>query len=483
MRESMWSGEKSRKIIERIVIEGTLVLETPAHFGAGNDNGAVMELLVDALDSKSPLLTGSSVAGALRSYLWSRERGYGQKQSDKNSEVSVTALLFGTSRDDDKDGKGDQSRLIVDDALGETGAVVYRDGVRLDEHSRTAAEGALYAVQLWDAGTAFPLRFELLITEGDERERLLNGLLTALNGLANSEITLGARKRRGYGRVCVAKWKARTYRLTTVEGLMAWLREGGTALSDAYAVKDLCAELSVDGRFADKRQIVTLDAKFTVDGSLLIRSADDVTDMKHLSGSNGCPILSGTSITGALRARASKILNTLTQDTTRSTEMVNGLFGSPHDQRKDRRGSRIMVEEHIIEGGVRELVQSRVSIDRFTGGALDTALFNQQPLFGSAEAGVRIRIQLRKDPDQDIEPDVGLLLLLLKDLWMGDLTLGDERSVGRGRLRGNQAQLTYQNQTWTIIANSDGPTIEPERESLDSYLHALLQKLGVPYEA
>lgn len=76
-----------------------------------------------------------------------------------------------------------------------------------------------------------------------------------------------------------------------------------------------------------------------------------------------------------------------------------------------------------------------------------------------------------------------MLLLLLKDLWIGDLTLGGERSVGRGRLRGNQAQLTYQNQTWTIAANGDGLLIEPERESLNTWLHALLQKLGVTYEA
>lgn len=406
MSKPMWSGEKSRKIIERIVIEGTLVLETPAHFGAGDDDGAVMGLLVDALDGKSPLLTGASIAGALRSYLWSRERGYGQEQSDKNSETSAAALLFGTSRADDTDGTGDQSRLIVDDALGQASGVVYRDGVRLDETSRTAAEDALYSVQLWDAGTTFPLRFELLISETDDRERLILGLVTALHGLANGEITIGARKRRGYGRVRVNEWRVRQYPLKTVEGLMAWLREGGNALPEIYRTDDLFTSLSVNRDFGDARHLVTLDAWFTLDGSLLIRSADDVTDMKHLSGSDGRSILSGTSITGALRARASKILNTLTQDTSRSTDMVNGLFGSPHDQRTNRKGSRIMVEEHVIEGGIRELVQSRVSIDRFTGGALDTALFNQQPLFGSAEAGVRICIQLRKnpDPDQDIGP-------------------------------------------------------------------------------
>ena len=41
------------------------------------------------------------------------------------------------------------------------------------------------------------------------------------------------------------------------------------------------------------------------------------------------------------------------------------------------------VEEAVIREAATGLVQSRVSIDRFTGGARDGALFNQQPAFGS----------------------------------------------------------------------------------------------------
>lgn len=474
MADPMWSGKASRKIVERIVIEGTLVLETPAHFGSGEDAGVVMSLLVDSLDGTTPLLTGASIAGALRSYLWSYERGYNVAQKDGKN--TATSLLFGASRDDDR-GDGDQSRLIVDDARAQTANIVYRDGVRLNEHSRTAADGALYGVQLWDAGTAFPLRFELLISEGDNRAKLLSGLLTALNGLANGEITLGARKRRGYGRIKVENWRGQQYHVNTPDGLLAWLREGGSPLGDNDTIDKLVASLGEQAAIEDQRSLFTLDAWFTLDGSLLIRSTDDVTDMKHLVGSDGRPILSGTSITGALRARATKILNTLNSSQTEA--IVSDLFGSPHDQRENRKGSRIICEEHAITGGISDLVQSRVSIDRFTGGALDTALFNQSPLFGSDQCGVHICLQLRNPADYE----VGLLLLLLKDLWTGDLTLGGERSIGRGRLRGEYAELTHQGNSWTITANGDDLTIEPEAESFNTYLQKLLQQLEVLYEA
>jgi len=55
---SLWSGGSSRHIIKRIVVEGDLVLETPAHFSNGDsDEVTDMPLLVDPLEGK-PLLTG-----------------------------------------------------------------------------------------------------------------------------------------------------------------------------------------------------------------------------------------------------------------------------------------------------------------------------------------------------------------------------------------------------------------------------------------
>ena len=39
--------------------------------------------------------------------------------------------------------------------------------------------------------------------------------------------------------------------------------------------------------------------------------------------------------------------------------------------------------------------------------------------------------------------EVGLLLLLLKDLWTGDLPIGGESGVGRGRLAGLRAEVRH----------------------------------------
>ena len=51
-------------------------------------------------------------------------------------------------------------------------------------------------------------------------------------------------------------------------------------------------------------------------------------------------------------------------------------------------------------------------------------------------ATVKIVMSLRRLSDEsrdEFEAQAGLLLLVLKDLWSGDLPLGGESSVGRGR--------------------------------------------------
>ncbi len=433
----MWKGDHSRRITTRIVIEGDLVLQTPAHFGNGDGSPATdMPLLLDPLDEAegrlTPLLTGASLAGALRSHLREVESGYSQGVSDQ---PLCVALFGGTQGDDD----GEQSPLIVDDARGEAGATEFRDGVTLNPQSRTAESEKKYDMQLWAAGTGFPMRFELVIRKYDKQsDRMKQALATALAGLSDGGITLGARKQRGYGAVKAENWRAETFDLTTAKGLLDWLERGGGPVTAQDSLETTLGAALPPAE--DKREDFRIEATFALDGSLLIRSggrsADRGLDAVHLSArhpdGNGepQPVLSGTSLAGALRARAFKILGTLGEKE-RAKELVDKVWGT------EPCASRLRVSEQVIHHVQREFVQNRVSIDRFTGGALDTALFNEQPVFGDRDSRLTLTLHLR----QPEEAEIGLLLQLLKDLWTGDLPVGGESSVGRGRLQGISARL------------------------------------------
>ena len=494
--DAFWAGERSRGIRARIVVEGDLILITPAHFGNGDGSDETdLPLLADALEPTRPLLTGASLAGALRAYL--------RRISGKDA--SLDKALFGGAKGDDED---EQSPLIVDDALGQAAGVELRDGVKLDPATRTAAEGALFNIETWAAGTVFPLRLELILLDReDQRELAMQALAAALTGLSNGSITLGARKRRGYGQARVEQWRIRRFNLAeSVDDLLDWLQKGNDKLDETaitVATQDgnrrpltddelMTALLKAFGSSAqpmsNQENVFTLSAEFALESSLLIRGStgrDDLgPDMVHLhSRRNGkqepAPILSGTSLAGALRARATRILNTLNPNKTQP--IIAEMFGPEMKGKVTPKASRVVVEECEIVNSVTDLVQNRIRIDRFTGGVVEGGLFSEQPAFGKPDTRLTIRLRLL-DPEGY---EIGLLLLLLKDLWTGDLPLGGEISVGRGRLRGRSATLVWkragQSDEWRIECASSDPNdgrlkITGDQAKLEEFVSKCLRR-------
>lgn len=490
MSVAMWSGNASRKIVKRILIEGDLELLTPTRFGNGDSAEMVdMPLLVDPLDGSSPLLTGSSIAGALRSYLRSLEQGgfkpfpnihdddYKRALSDER--LLATVALFGGIRMDDD---GEQSALIISDARGKTTGTEIRSGVTINEVTGTAEEDFLFNTQLWRAGTKFPLRFELLIYEGKDEKRLCSALAAALRGLEQAEIGLGARKSRGMGQCQVHSWSVLEYDLTTPKGLLAWLNRDRTGLRQDASITKL---LSVPSVFTDQRKVFRVQATFKLDGSMLIRSTAiqrEGPDYIHLhSYRNGqyTPVVSGTSLAGAMRKRALRITKAL--GIPDGEALVSSIFGAGARQKQKPTASRLRVAESAIQNAANydlEPVQGRVKIDRFTGGAYPAALFHEQPLYPQSDSQLKLEISLLEPTSQQI----GLLLLLLKDLCVGDLSIGGERSVGRGRLIGTHVDLSLQahgkeEQKWSFSQSGVQLTFETGTpDSLQKYVDELCKE-------
>ncbi|NJL63411.1 MAG: hypothetical protein HC903_18230 [Methylacidiphilales bacterium] len=466
-----FKNRNQRHIIERIIVKGVLILDTPTCFGSGdNDGDTDLEILRDSIEDKA-LLMGSSIAGALRNYLREQKNGYGAVDD---------SILFGGQRSDDD---GEQSSLIVNDALSsDVINLELRDGVKINSITKTADDGAKYDLEFLEAGTKFSLYFELLI-DGKEsnRERLIRELVLSLQGLESGKIRLGIKKNRGFGRCHVEKWQVWKFNLREYKQRIQWLTfpHWESGLLDNYQTCDNIANaLGVTLAEEDKRQHLTITAEFTLASHLLIRSgqastdkAPDVVHLKSQRDGEAKPILSGTSLTGVLRHRAERIVNTIQKD----INIINDIFGFVDEKTKKAKASRLVVDEVEINKTT-DLVQNRIAIDRFTGGALHGALFNEQPIFGNDETNLEINLKLRQPKDAEI----GLLLLLLKDLWTGDLTVGGTSSIGRGRLQGREATITNNGKTWKISqSSSTEPLIveNPENEDLEKFVTALCQEV------
>jgi CRISPR/Cas system CSM-associated protein Csm3 (group 7 of RAMP superfamily) len=463
-----------RPIAKRIIVRGRLILDTPTCLGSGDaDSPTDLALLRDSI-SDHAILTGSSIAGALRNYLREYEQGYGKEEKKTDR---ATSLFGGTRRDDD----GEQSPLIVNDAISsKIPTVELRDGVEIEGKTGTAKKGQKYDLELLAAGTEFSLCFELLIEQKqDPREqqnyedRLVKSLALALRGLELGEISIGMKKRRGFGRCKVKTWQVWQFDLTQDDKRLEWLlfEHWCTELlpeHETYSSIATALGLSLDEE-EDKRDRFFLEATFKLASPLLIRSGQDSTgcapDVVHLRSHRDGelkPVLSGTSLAGVLRHRAERIVNTLDKP----EKIVNDVFGFVEENSKQAKASRLVVHESVIESTA-DLVQNRIAIDRFTGGAYHGALFSEQPIFGSDKTRLTLELELR----QPRNAEIGLLLLLLKDLWTRDLPVGGESSIGRGRLQGIEAKMRRQiagkaTQTWTIFQDgehlqvSDANTLE-----------------------
>ena len=419
-----------RPIHARWVICGNLRLETAMHLGGEATERVDMPVLRDPRGG-APLLPGTTLAGALRSALADRLVGYGAE------EPGGVPALFGGGRGVDD---GDQSPLIVFDALGrlpEDQGVEIRDGVAISATSGTAEDHKKYDYEVIPSGTIFPVRLDLVVPERDTEKELVQGLAAVLDALADGRTALGAKRSRGLGRVS-ATWVARRFDLTSPEGWVAWVMsdheaplgafESGTSAVEALQAQcpDAWGPVQLP---ADARRHVLVDLHLELVGDLLVRSpgrSPDAPDVSHLH-SGGGPILPGTSLAGVLRAHALRVARLVRHRQDDGGRWVDRLFGPRFEGQRPPPGfelfaSRLRIADASIHGG-RSPTQTRVATDRFTQGTIPTALFDERVQDGGQ---VRVRLELR-----DSRPgELGLFLLVIKDLLSGELPVGGASAFG-----------------------------------------------------
>lgn len=409
----------------RWVITGQMRLLTAAHFG-GTATGALdMPILRDP--DGQPFLPGTSLAGALRSHLADVLGGY------RSSEDPRVAKLFGVSR---KSEDGSQSPIIVYDSNPtEVVPVEIRDGVAIDPATGTAKANMKFDFEVLPAGTLFPIRIDLIVPDRASEAELLNLLILTLNGLTDGSIALGLRRSRGLGKLKVDRWAVVRHDLASREGWLGWVLsdhekpECQTYSSILEAVQAACPNLNLHTEDQRKRFIINLNLR--LQGDLLVRSAPndaaapDVVQLRSASK----PVLPGTSLAGVLRAHALRISRLVRKAHNDAELWIDEIFGVHLEgDKKNTKASRLRVSEQFVEGA-RARRQARIAIDRFTGGVVNGALFDEEVVSGGS---LQAKLELRCPNNSEI----GLILLVVKDLLTGVLPVGGSSSVGRGFLCG-----------------------------------------------
>lgn len=343
----------ARKIHSRLKVEGQLVAETPLHVGGFGEN----------VDTDLPLaqngqgkwyVPGTSITGVLRSWC---EKNFKQSPIE-----SLIKNLFGPKREKGKE-EGHASFVLIEDATIENGDEVLaeiRDGVGIDRFYGTAADKAKFDRAILPRGTKFNFKMTVEIGEAhnaNETKAVIGNLLEAM---AKSKVRFGASRTRGLGCVkLTGKKKANDkyesepeiteQNLIGFENILKLLNGSGATCS----IKDLngAASLSTDS-------IPQLEIKIAWKPRLpvMVKAGYDGIGVDMLPLTSGVDknnlalCLPGSSIKGAMRSHAERIVRTVsdcenkklkTQGEDFHTQidnlpLVEDIFGAKNKQEKTK---------------------------------------------------------------------------------------------------------------------------------------------------
>ena len=427
-------------IIGKILITGDLVLKSPLLIGDGagetSDNFRDVHVLKNR--QGKPFIPGTSLCGVLREWF-------------ENIFPDKTTEIFGNQDEM-------QSSIQLDDIALENCEIISRDGVRIDGLTGAGIDGGKYDFEAIERGAKGKLRLLINLRNRHCLEEISEVVAVMLRKLQDG-LKLGALTSKGFGRAVVENLTASIYDFCDKADVAAWL------LKKTSSKKILP---STEESFVEKNFIV--DANFIFKSSFIIRDYNATEKLKDTTitastlKSRKDFVIPGTSLKGIFRHRAEYIFGKLGL----GKNILENLMGSSATDKKIK--SRFIVEEsYVSPKNFSEVVHTRNKIDRLTGGTLQGTLFTTKPAYQKNfdEATLKIRFEIKNAKDFE----AGLALFLLRDLWLGHVALGGEKSVGRGTVKGLSAEINFKGKTYKLNAN--GKVIGGDKSELENFAGAL----------
>ena len=411
-------------VVKRIVYRIELLFVSPVNVSSGLEGTTDSDVLRDY--DGHPFISGSSIAGAFRAYVQSKNNG-----ND----------IFGFANDED----GKMSPVFISDLKFNKSETDIRDSVALDDNKITK-EGAKFDFEVLQGNSKGYFYIELTIREKDNEELLVSTLNEIFNGIHLKEIRLGNNKTRGYGIIDIEEIKMREF---TKNNFLDY--------KDCYSENAWNNEPKYKLDYSTKGHWMCIEVPLRLKGGISIRKyavRKGAPDFEHITD-HGSPVIPGTSIMGALRHRIKEIIKELDKDSSyglNPNKMIDEMFGFVSG--KDAHISGVIVDEMVIEGA-KALEMTRTGISRFENSARNGALYKEKTY---VDGVFTLRLSVcRENPNMDWI--IGILLLAVKDLQNGFLAVGGQTSIGRG------------------IFEANGPlTIDGEENKEDEYIASSIVK-------
>ena len=465
----------------RYLAQITIEAATPLQIGSGT-KGIKTDSLVIRDVNGLPFIPGTTLAG-LMAHALGQEKEYLMGNQKEGSRLIVTEGKLLDKYGKAIDGIVDLSSLDSENRLflNNYERLPIRQHVRIG-HKGVAQDTGKFDEEVVLKGSRFVFELELIAQEEESKE--FDALLAILQSPA---FRIGSGTRSGYGEIKVVDFRYRHLDLTKDDERKLYLAkssrlgsswDGWKDGNDKLKIEDFCkgwtfyqlvlnpeAFMLFGSGFGDPKG----DADMTYVKEVFVTWNDKGVNAK-ISEFAKTILIPGSSVKGALSHRTAFYYNKLTdaviqEDGTlkngktidevigSNNPAVKAIFGSEGEKNKDtnklekkQRGNILISDVIEVKEQAKPKILNHVSIDRFTGGAIDGALFNEQTLYAKGETFI-INIMIANDAfvDKDVK---SAFESALKDVTTGMLPLGGGVNRGNGVFTGKATKYNKEKKQW-----------------------------------
>ncbi len=404
-------AEKYNTIVKYMI---TATCAQPLHIGGAM--GDKQEVLVHPVDNL-PFIQATSITGVFREHY---RKLYGEEETD---------ALFGVHKASDEssergskicfgDGKFVREKLMME----------YRPRVSIDPATATCSSsmvkgttrksGHKFEMEYVGAGSVF--EFPIYLYQSEKKENIEE----MLSAMEHESIQFGGQKSNGCGYMTITKVLCKSFCMTEEKERKLWYRED-TMQENEY--ENLSDTVKNRGKKTHAYEIIV---KGKTEGEILVKSLgvtdydDNTPDCVNIQNARKEYIVPGSSFKGAMRSQMEKIASYLGKP-----EIIEDIFGRKADEHQKGKIGNVSFLDTVIgekEANDKNHVVHRIRIDKFTGGVMHTGLFEEKNAFGNME--FKINISNHNSP----ELSCGLLLMALRDLAIGTMSIGGGYNTGKG---------------------------------------------------
>ncbi len=450
-----------------------VVLETTAPVSVGSGNKSIMTDAPVVRDVNGlPYIPGTAIAGLIRHSLEETERLSLMGSQSKGSQLVVTEAKILDCHGKVIDGLVDWAHLDEDVSLflNLYKQLPIRQHVRIG-HRGATVKGGKFDEEVVVKGTRFCFELEMSACDKKEEEKFQ----MILDAIRSCSFRIGAGSRSGFGSIKVISCKKRLVDFSDRES-MKWYLDKPASLSSDWSGDELEVDTLADKHWTEFRLVLN-PSDFILFGSGMGNENADVAFVTEPMIDWGSGIgtrvdaervllVPAASVKGAIAHRVAYYYNkrqgyyadklpegTKVEDFVgKKNPAVKALFGSEGNKIEgrivDKQRGNVLVSDIIQQkrADSRKKLLNHVSIDRFTGGTIDGALYSEEVLYAKEE-NISLSLLVNKTALQ--EPGVEeALVCTLKDLCSSMLPLGGGVNRGHGCFEGKlfkDGDLLYEN--------------------------------------